>query len=199
MQINTTNLRQQERAQQASMLEKSADSPVKGRRDLKFSHFSRRYRTKLSETETFSIRFNSDSSLAAVSFFDGSLQIISTMLGDRLYEIHDEEMCMPITSLTWKPNFGESNDQQKLLGACLNGSIVRWNTDQSNSVEHIMLNEDQKYHAIDYAGDRRRFCVAGTQPYIEIYDEERMTRVQKIGDNVDPAHTNKIFTCRFNS
>jgi len=75
---------------------------------------------------------------------------------------------------------------------------VRWTSRQGNSVEHITLNEDQKYHAIDYSCDNRRFCIAGTQPYIEIYDEERMTRVQQIGDKIDPAHTNKIFTCRFN-
>ena len=61
-----------------------------------------------------------------------------------------------------------------------------------------MLNDENKYHAIDYAGDCRRFVVAGTQPYIEIYDEERMTKVQQIGDRVDKAHSNKIFTCRFN-
>lgn len=124
------------------MLESSADSPIKGRRDLKFSHFSRRYRTKLSESETFSVRFNSDSGLAAVTFFDGSLQIISTMLGDRLYEIHDDEMRMPITSLAWRPNLGNSAENQNLLGACLDGSILRWNTEQSNTVEHIMLNDE---------------------------------------------------------
>lgn len=123
------------------------------------------------------MKFNSDAGLAAVSFFDGSLQIISTMLGDRLYQIQDDEMNMPITSLAWKPSRDESTDQQKLLGACLNGSIVRWTSNQSNSVEHIMLNEENRYHAIDYAGDMRRFCVAGTQPYIEIYDEERMKKV----------------------
>lgn len=60
-----------------------------------------------------------------------------------------------------------------------------------------MLNPENRYHAID-CGDMRRFVVAGTQPYIEIYDEERMTRVQQLGDMIDPAHTNKIFTCRFN-
>ena len=120
------------------------------------------------------------------------------MLGDRLYQIHDDEMVMPITSLTWKPTRDESTDSQKLLGACLNGSIIRWTSRLSNSVEHIQLNSDQQYHAIDYAGDTRRFCVAGTQPYIEIYDEERMVRVQQIGDKVNPAHTNKIFTAKFN-
>ena len=93
------------------MLEKSADSPLKGRRDLHFSHFSRRYRSKLADSNVFSVRFNSDSGLAAVSFFDGSLQIISTMLGDRLYDIKDDEMTFPITSLTWKPTLDESQDQ----------------------------------------------------------------------------------------
>ena len=67
-----------------------------------------------------------------------------------------------------------------------------------NTVEHIVLNEANKFHTIDYSGDRRRFVVAGTQPYIEIYDETRLTRVQQIGDKIDPAHTNKIFTCKFN-
>lgn len=92
------------------MLENSADSPIKGRRDLSFSHFSRRYRTKLSSADIFYTRFNADAGLAAVSFFDGSLQIISTMLGDRLYQIHDDEMTFPITSLTWKPTRDESMD-----------------------------------------------------------------------------------------
>lgn len=40
--------------------------------------------------------------------------------------------------------------------------------------------------------------MAGSQPYIEIYDEERMKRIQQIGDRVNKAHTNKIFSCRFN-
>jgi len=124
-----------------SLLERSADSPIKGMRDLKFSHFSRRYRTKLSNSNTFSVRFNLDAGLAAVSFFDGQLQIISTMLGDRLYEIRDEESVLPITSLAWKPTREVDTDSQKLIGACLNGSILRWTANQSNSVERIMLND----------------------------------------------------------
>jgi len=107
-------------------------------------------------------------------------------------------MNFPITSLTWRPAMTDAMDQQRMLGACLNGSIVRWTHEMGNSVEHIPLNSANKYHAIDYSSDRRRFVIAGTQPYIEIYDEERMMRVQQFGDRIDPAHTNKIFTCKFN-
>lgn len=120
------------------------------------------------------MRLNSDSTLAAVSLFDGSLQIVDMMMGGHMHKIKDEQMRMPITSLTWKPTRPNFNEPQKLLGACLDGSIVRWTFNDCNQIEHIVLNRDQKYHAIDYAGDMRRFCVAGSQPYIEIYDEERM-------------------------
>ena len=92
----------------AAMLEKSADSPLKGRRDLRFSHFSHRYSTKLADADVFHMRFNSDAGLSAVSFFDGSLQIISTMLGDQMFQIKDEEMNFPITSLTWRPSMDDS-------------------------------------------------------------------------------------------
>jgi len=75
------------------------------------------------------------------------------MLGDRLYQIKDEQMTMPVTSLAWKPSRDESMDQQRLLGACLDGSILRWTSNLGNEVEHIMLNDENKYHAIDYAND----------------------------------------------
>lgn len=86
-------------------------------------------------------------------------------------------MDKPVTSLAWKPSHDESMSQQRLLGACLDGSIVRWQSTNGSQVEHIMLDEANQFHAIDYALDRRRFVVAGTQPYITIYDEESMEKI----------------------
>ena len=83
------------------------------------------------------------------------------MLGDKLYEIKDEMMRFPITSLTWLPTYSESQDAQKVLGATLHGSIARWTPMDSNSMEHIELNRKSQYHTIDYAADGRRFVVAG--------------------------------------
>ena len=108
-------------------------------------------------------------------------------------------MSTPITSLAWKRVRDADPKKQQLLGACLDGSIVRWARRMGDSIEHINLNEENQYHAIDCADDQRHFCVAGSQPYIEIYDEARMSCIQQIGDKVlKPAHTNKIFTCKFN-
>ena len=105
---------------------------------------------------------------------------------------------MPITSLTWKPVRDPNPESQKFIGACLDGSIIRWQHSMIDEVEHIPLNSDLKYHAIDYSGDCRQFCIAGAHRYIEIYDEQSMQVVQQIGDKFNPAHTNKVFSCRYN-
>ena len=127
-------------------------SPMKGRkRDLDFSHFQSRYRQKLSDEETMSLKFNLDSSLAAITFADKSLQIISTMFGDQLYEIKDEEMIFPVTCVTWKPTRSENQEHQKLLGATCNGEVLRWTTKNCNTVDHLKLEEGHRYNAIDYA------------------------------------------------
>ena len=137
-------------------------SPMKSRkRDLDFSHFQTRYRQKLSDSEIMALKFNLDSSLAAATFSDGSLQIISTMLGDKLYEIKDENMVFPVTSVAWKPTRSEHQEHQKMLGTSLGGEILRWTAESANSVEHLTLDEGHRYHAIDYAQDGRRFCIGG--------------------------------------
>lgn len=155
--------------------------------------------TQVGDTNCFYMRMNRASDLSAVSLFDGSIKIISTMGGDIMFDIKDSEMTSTVTSLSWKPICEDNVSKQKLLGACLDGSIVRWTSSMGNSIEHISLNEENNFHAIDFSEDLRRFCVAGSQPYIEIYNEERMTKVQQIGHRLlKPAHTNKIFTCKFN-
>jgi hypothetical protein len=93
---------------------------------------------------------NQSAELAAVSLFDGSLKIVSTKgAGDIKHDIKDDDMSNPITCLSWKANREGLAKDQQLLGTCLNGSIVRWTRSMRNSVEHISLNEDNSYHAID--------------------------------------------------
>ena len=168
-------------------LEESPESPLKALRNLRtrrlnnepqFAHFARRSSTHISDSNCFNISLNQSSELAAVSLFDGSLKIVSTMNGDIKYDIKDDEMNTPITSLSWLASREGIKKDQQLLGACLNGSIVRWTKGMRNSVEHINLNEENSYHAIDCSDDLRKFCIAGSQPYIEIYDEKRMTLIQ---------------------
>ena len=75
-----------------------------------FKEFSLRNRARLSSSKCFNMKFNGDSSLGAVSFQDCSLQIISTMLGDKLYEIKgDEAITAPVTAFAWKPIKGEGH------------------------------------------------------------------------------------------
>ena len=117
---------------------------------------------------------NHSADLSAVSLFDGSIKIISNLGGDTMFNIKDAQMNEVVSCLSWKPVKEDNISRQKLLGACLDGSIVRWTADMQDSIEHITLNEENSYHTIDYCEDLRRFCVAGSEPYIEIYDEARM-------------------------
>ena len=206
MRITTKN--QQQAAMMLRELEESPESPLKALRTLRtkklnneprFSHFTRRISTQLSDSNCFNISLDQNAKLAGVSFFDGSLKIVSTIDGQIRNEIKDDDMNTPITSLSWHTSRESMANGQELLGACLDGSIIRWNKGLTNSVEHINLNEENSYHAIDCSDKLRKFCIAGSQPYIEIYDEKRMTLIQQIGDKVlKPAHTNKITTCKFN-
>ena len=206
MRISTKN--NQQAAMMLRELEESPESPLKALRSLRtrklnneqrFTHFTRRFSTQVSDSNCFNISLNKNGELAAVSLFDGSLKIVNAMDGDIEYNIKDDDMRTPITSLSWFTSREGIKREEQLLGACLNGSIVRWTKGMRNSVEHITLNEENSYHAIDCSDDLQKFCIAGSQPYIEIYDKKRLNLIQTIGDKVlKPAHTSKIFTCKFN-
>jgi len=53
--------------------------------------------------KSFSSKFSSDSSYLAISYSDGSVSVYSSMLGDPLYNLKDDEIEYPITALSWKP------------------------------------------------------------------------------------------------
>ena len=76
-----------------------------------------------------------------MSFSNGELSVLSTALGDSLYKIKDDEMKFPVTSLAWRPTIDTELYGQTLLGACCDGSILKWQANRGNSVDHIMLNE----------------------------------------------------------
>ena len=137
----------------------------------RFSHFTSRFSIEVGNSNCFDLSMNKSTDLSAVSLFDGSIKIISSLGGEIMFDIKDSQMNEVISSLSWKPTTEDGFNRQKLLGACLDGSIVRWTPEMGNSIEHISLNEENSYHALDFCDDLRRFCVAGTQPYIEIYEE----------------------------
>jgi hypothetical protein len=57
---------------------------------LQFSHFAPRLKANLSDSEVFSLAFNRDASLLASSTSNGQVQIVSGLLGHKLYVIKDD-------------------------------------------------------------------------------------------------------------
>lgn len=168
---------------------------------MHFSHFAPAARVKLGKfpsdelLEVFSCRISPDASLIAAGTRSGDMYIVDSQLGATQNHFKDEVMRYPVTAFSWKPR---PRGEQVLLGACCDGSIIRWSTLAPRSIEHIMLNPDNQYHAVDYSADGRHFVTAGLPYNLEIYDEETMKPFMTIGSAAVVCHTNKIFTCRFN-
>ena len=71
--------------------------------ELKLSHISHRYTLHDNSAEVFAAKFSPDCSYMGVCYSDNSVSIYSSMLGDPLYYIKDEEFEFPMTGLCWKP------------------------------------------------------------------------------------------------
>lgn len=80
------------------------------KKEQKFSNFSPRLRIQMGDNEVFALALNKDGTLLASTMVDGSLHIVSTMLGDKLYTIKDAQMKFPITSIAWKPTLTDNCD-----------------------------------------------------------------------------------------
>ena len=126
------------------------------------------------DSEVFALAYNRDASLIAVADQNGSLQIVSPLLGEKLNRIKDEQMVFPITQLAWKPVSPMGDvfaDPQSLIGSCCDGSIIRWTSLKTDQVDHIKLNADSEYRSCSYSYSGRRFAVAGTGRVVEVYDD----------------------------
>jgi len=172
----------------------------KKQRNTVFSHFSNRYRTRLSEEEICCTRISQDGSIAAVSFSDGELKIISTLNGEVLHHIKDEELPYPVYSMCWKP-VAEVDSQvaQKLIGVCADGRVISWTVHTGNKLEHDFLSLDPKqaYQAVGYSLDGYRFVAAGDNPSLEVFDSMTNQIIHAFDKYKHPMHKNKVFVAKF--
>ena len=107
--------------------------------------FKTRFTQAVEESEIFAAKFNREGAYLALTFQDGSLQLISPMLGDKLFRIKNDRMVHPITRLCWKPVFHKEDEIgtqfQNLYGSCIDGSVVIWDHNKPHEVEHRTFNE----------------------------------------------------------
>jgi len=83
--------------------------------------------------------------MIASGFSDGSIDIMSSMLGDKLYHIKDEDMYTPIMDITWREKSKLSLAPLRFLAANATSKILRWSSEKDRKVEHIKLNEANQY------------------------------------------------------
>lgn len=83
------------------------------------------------------------------------------------------------------------------MGACLDGSVMRWTAQMSNKGEKVTLNDQNAYHSIDFSHDGRRYCLAGQLTQIEFYDVETDKLLQMLDFKKNKCHANKVFSAKY--
>jgi WD40 repeat protein len=83
--------------------ESATGAPVPTSKAYKLAHVSHRYAVHDSDCEVFAGKFSYDSSYMSTSFSDGSIMIYSSMSGDPLFQLKDDELKYPISGISWKP------------------------------------------------------------------------------------------------
>jgi hypothetical protein len=92
-----------------------------------------------------------------VCYSDNSISIYSSMLGDALYYINDEEFEFPFTGLCWKPmSAGNSSSKsesgvQSFKAVGSDGRICMWRSKYGNSLKTLLVSETNSYQCIDYS------------------------------------------------
>lgn len=116
----------------------------------KLSHISHRYTLVDNEFEVLSAKFSPDSSFIAVSYGDCSMSIYSSMLGDPMYYLKDDDIEYPITGISWKPlqSGSESKHEsevQSLKAVSADGRIFTWRPKFSNNIKTVLVSEVNSY------------------------------------------------------
>ena len=90
--------------------------------------------------------------MLATSFQDGEIQILSCMMSNTLYQFDSDivskengKTCFPVTGLAWRCTYGESMQENVLLGSMCDGSVLRWSSKMNNKCEKITLNSSNQY------------------------------------------------------
>jgi WD40 repeat protein len=198
MKIDTHRSAEQKTALCSKHQDESPDSPLRARGESRFSHFSKRYTIAFDDQgEVFSTQYSPDCTMMASGFSDGSIDIMSSMLGDKLFHIKDEDMYTPIMDITWREKSKLSLAPQRFLAVNATGTILRWSSEKTHEVKHLKLNEANQYQTIDYSKCGHKFAVAGSLPHVELYDEVRPEKmIQQLGDCRGP-HSNRVFIVRY--
>jgi len=139
--------------------------------------------------------------MIAVSLGDSTVQILSAdykkLVNKFKMKPSDQNFDLkglyPVTSLSWLPTKSADIKDWKLLGSCLDGSIIHWNPSMKNKAQQVLLNKDNSYRSIDFNREGSQFAVSGSLPIIEIYDSLTFRQVSQI----ESAHDSSVMTQRF--
>jgi len=134
----------------------------------------------------------------AASYADGTISVYGSYHGDRVFKLKDPEINFPFTAIAWKPTSIMSSDAQSFKATGSDGRIVQWRPKYQNEMKTLIVSEINSYQCLDYSPDGgAKFVVAGKQPYLEVFDDEKNAPLVELKAVGAIGHTNRIFCAKF--
>lgn len=144
-------------------------------------------------------RFSHEDTMAACGYSDGFVRIFNLSTDNKISDINTgAKEHGPVNCLRWRPhNEDTSTMSAVLLVANTNGNLYQYAAKTGKEIFHT-VEEGNFIMAMDYAPDGRKFCTAGKDNIIRIYDEE----TKKITTELSgvkwhkTGHSNRLFSVK---
>lgn len=173
------------------------DSPIKAY-DKIFQEPRNKFVIKCQEDgNPFATKFSPNGGLLAMADSNSNLGIYDTIYGYSEHSFTKSENNLPlITSLSWKKS-ACLKLSQRLVGACVDGSVVVWEQPSEKTIQKVMLNDKNQYQTIDHSCNGSHIVVGGKLPQVEIYDDLTLKQINCF--ELLEGHNNRIFSAKFST
>ena len=142
------------------------------------------------------IQFNENSTYLACGYNTGRLGIYPIYkLNSKKDIIFTKISDYPITNLKWKP------ESQTIITAVTADGYIKQIHSSSGKIIHVIMEKNNNLNSLDYSKDGKKFCTAGDQNTVNLYDDETKTLISKLGTKKlgIAVHSNRICCSKFNT
>eukprot|EP00002_Diphylleia_rotans_P028207 TRINITY_DN568_c0_g1_i1.p1 TRINITY_DN568_c0_g1~~TRINITY_DN568_c0_g1_i1.p1 ORF type:complete len:350 (+),score=59.43 TRINITY_DN568_c0_g1_i1:100-1149(+) len=154
-----------------------------------------------SVSEIFSIKYSPDGQYIAAACGDAVIRVYNTSTGRLAYSLTPTGKFsrLPVTNLRFRPANLSQKTKNILLASYAEGIVRHWHVTSSKCL-HTISEPDNNIYAIDYTSDALKFCSAGKDFKLRLYDESTKQLVSTLtgGQNdTTVGHANRVFSLKF--
>eukprot|EP00002_Diphylleia_rotans_P039847 TRINITY_DN9346_c0_g1_i1.p1 TRINITY_DN9346_c0_g1~~TRINITY_DN9346_c0_g1_i1.p1 ORF type:complete len:348 (+),score=62.37 TRINITY_DN9346_c0_g1_i1:52-1095(+) len=154
-----------------------------------------------SPSDIYSVKFSTDEQMIAAGYGDGSVKIFNTVTGKSITTLTSitKSMNLPVPALRFRPSFNTEKTRNVILAGYSEGLICHWHA-TSGKCLHTIREEGNQVFCLDYRSDGEKFCSAGKDGIVRVYDESTKKVELSLSGGVNEGiagHSNRIFSLKY--